>query len=70
MAFGENAGGNQDLADVVLVAPGWELVEELVAEGLTGGGQLREQLRVWTSLEPVEEAARALSRGEGLRNRL
>jgi hypothetical protein len=35
VAFGQDAGDHQQLADVVLVPAGWEFVELLVAAGLT-----------------------------------
>jgi hypothetical protein len=68
VALGQDAGVDEGLADVVLVAAGWQLVEQVVAERPPRSGEFAEELRVRAALEPAEDAAGVVGRGEGLQH--
>lgn len=59
VTFGQYAGMDQGLADVVLVAAGRKFVQKVVAERLAAGGEFAEQSRVRASPQPAQDAAGA-----------
>ena len=69
VSSGQDAGVHQGLTDVVLVAAGRQLVEQLVAEWPPGGGELGEQGGVGAASEPAQHPAGVLGGGEGLQQR-
>jgi hypothetical protein len=53
VAFGQDAGVDQSLSDVVFVAAGRELVQELVAKWFAARGQFAEQAGVRAPQQPA-----------------
>lgn len=66
MALGKHPGVDQHLAQVVLVAAGSKLVQQVMSEWLAGRGELAEELGARAALQPAGEASRVLCRGEGV----
>jgi hypothetical protein len=66
VAFGQDARVHEGLADVVQVAAGRKFVEQVVAEGPAGGGEVGQQPGVRAAFEPAQHPAGVLGAGQGL----
>src|SRR5664280_924184 len=66
VAFGQDARVHEGLADVVQVAAGRQFVEQVVAEGPAGGGEVGQQPGVRAAFEPAQHPAGVLGAGQGL----
>src|SRR5450759_4836688 len=66
VAFGQDARVHEGLADVVQVAARRQFVEQVVAEGPAGGGEVGQQPGVRAAFEPAQHPAGVLGAGQGL----
>jgi hypothetical protein len=69
VALGQDPGVDEDLADVILAGAGWQVIKEVVGEGLSAGREVGEQARVRAPLQPLQHPARVSGRGESLDGR-